>query len=137
MIPLRALVGRRGLLSLAASAADTGRPRSSSMPVSTRLRERPARQRQPRRSREKGALRYQRSIGFATIDNGVPRTGRRGHALSHRPGVRAIYRGADHAAAWRTASITLDSRLAEFFPDLPNALDITYRDLLSASQRPG
>jgi CubicO group peptidase (beta-lactamase class C family) len=28
------------------------------------------------------------------------------------------------------ASITLDSKLAEFHPDLPNALDITYRDLL-------
>jgi CubicO group peptidase (beta-lactamase class C family) len=28
------------------------------------------------------------------------------------------------------ASITLDSKLAEFYPELPNALDITYRDLL-------
>ena len=28
------------------------------------------------------------------------------------------------------ASITLDSKLAEFYPDLPNALEITYRDLL-------
>jgi CubicO group peptidase (beta-lactamase class C family) len=30
-----------------------------------------------------------------------------------------------------SGSITLDSKLAEFFPGLPNALDITYRDLLA------
>ena len=36
-----------------------------------------------------------------------------------------------------TASITLDTPLAEFYPDLPNALVITYRDLLATSQWPG
>jgi CubicO group peptidase (beta-lactamase class C family) len=83
---------------------------------------------------EKGALRYQRSIGFATIENGVPQRADAGTRYWAGP-VSTLFTAVMVMQRVETASITLDSPLAEFYPDLPNALHITYRDLLA--QRSG
>ncbi len=85
---------------------------------------------------EKGELRYQRSIGFATIENGKPQPADAGTRYRAGP-VSMLFTAVLVMQRAETASITLDTPLAEFFPDLPNALVITYRDLLGASQRPG
>ena len=79
---------------------------------------------------EKGTLRYERSIGFATIDNGVPQKADAGTRYRAGP-VSALYTAVLVMQRVETATITLDSPLAEFYPDLPNALEITYRDLLA------
>jgi len=79
---------------------------------------------------EKGTLRYQRSIGFATIDDGVPRAADAGTRYRAAP-VSALYTAVLMMQRVEGASVTLDSPLAEFFPDVPNALDISYRDLLA------
>ncbi len=78
---------------------------------------------------EKGVVKYQRSVGFASI---TPR----GMELAdtntrYRIGsVTKLFTAALTMQLVERASITLDSRLAEFYPELPHALDITYRDLL-------
>lgn len=78
---------------------------------------------------EKGILKYQRSVGFATIENGEPRPA--DVATRYRIGeVTELFTATMVMQLVEGASITLDSKLAEFYPDLPNALDITYRDLL-------
>ena len=79
---------------------------------------------------EKGTLRYERSIGFATIDNGVPQKADAGTRYRAGP-VSALYTAVLVMQRVETATITLDTPLAEFYPDLPNALEITYRDLLA------
>jgi D-alanyl-D-alanine carboxypeptidase len=78
---------------------------------------------------EKGRLRYQRSVGFASIENGVPQPGDAGTRYRIGP-VSRIFTAALTMLVVEKASITLDSPVAEFYPDLPNALTITYRDLL-------
>ena len=78
---------------------------------------------------EKGESRYQRSIGFATIENGKPQPA--DEATRYRAGpVSMLLTAVLVMQRAETASITLDTPLAEFLPDLPNALVITYRDLL-------
>lgn len=83
---------------------------------------------------ERGVVKYQRSIGFATIDNGVPQPADAGT----RYRIGAISRVFTAALAFQLAeqaTITLDNKLAEFYPDLPNAIGISYRQLLQ--QRSG
>lgn len=83
---------------------------------------------------EKGALRYQRVIGFATIDNGVPQPADAG--TRYRIGkVSSLFTAVLVLQLAEKASITLDTPVAEFFPDVPNAIRISYRDLLA--QRSG
>jgi D-alanyl-D-alanine carboxypeptidase len=78
---------------------------------------------------EKGAPVYQRSVGFAKIANGVPQPADAG--TRYRIGsVSKLFTAVLTMQLVEGASITLDSKLAEFYADLPNALDITYRDLL-------
>lgn len=83
---------------------------------------------------EKGALRYERVIGFATIDQGVPQAADAG--TRYRIGaVSSMFTAALVLQLAEKASITLNTPVAEFFPDVPNAIRITYRDLLA--QRSG
>jgi CubicO group peptidase (beta-lactamase class C family) len=78
---------------------------------------------------EKGVVKYQRSVGLASI---TPRgTEPADTNTRYRVGsVTKLFTAALTMQLVERASITLDSKLAEFFPELPNALDITYRDLL-------
>jgi CubicO group peptidase (beta-lactamase class C family) len=78
---------------------------------------------------EKGVLKYQRSVGAAIIS---PRGNEPADAgTRYRIGaVSELFTATMVMQLVEGASITLDSKLAEFYPDLPNALDITYRDLL-------
>jgi len=78
---------------------------------------------------EKGVVKYQRSLGFASI---TPRgTEPADTNTRYRVGsVTKLFTAALTMQLVERASITLDSKLAEFYPELPNALDITYRDLL-------
>jgi len=78
---------------------------------------------------EKGVLRYQRSIGSASNS---PRGNEPTDAATrYRVGpVSQLFTAVLVMQLVEGASVTLDSKLAEFYPDLPNALDITYRDLL-------
>jgi CubicO group peptidase (beta-lactamase class C family) len=79
---------------------------------------------------EKGEIRYLRSIGFATIENGRPQPA--DEATRYRLGpVTMLLTASLFMQRAETASVTLDTPLAEFYPDIPNALDITYRDLLA------
>jgi len=78
---------------------------------------------------EQGILRYQRSVGFATIENDKPQPA--DVATRYRIGpVTELFTATLVMQLVESGSITLDSKLAEFYPDLPNALDVTYRDLL-------
>ncbi|MBC8025506.1 MAG: beta-lactamase family protein [Steroidobacteraceae bacterium] len=78
---------------------------------------------------EKGVVKYQRSVGLASI---TPRgTEPADTNTRYRIGsVTKLFTAALTMQLVERASITLDSKLAEFYPELPNALDITYRDLL-------
>lgn len=79
---------------------------------------------------EKGQLRYQRAIGYAVIAPGRNEAADTG--TRYRIGsVSKLFTAALVMQMAEGGSITLDSKLAEFFPDLPNALDVTYRDLLA------
>jgi D-alanyl-D-alanine carboxypeptidase len=78
---------------------------------------------------ELGVVRYRRSVGFATIDNGIPQPADAGTRY-HIGSVTKLFTAALVVQLAEQASITLDSKLAEFYPDLPNALGISYRDLL-------
>jgi CubicO group peptidase (beta-lactamase class C family) len=83
---------------------------------------------------ERGALQYQRSIGFATIDNGVPQPADGG--TRYRIGaVSRLFTASLAFQLAEQATITLDNKLAEFYPDLPNAIGISYRQLMQ--QRSG
>jgi D-alanyl-D-alanine carboxypeptidase len=78
---------------------------------------------------ERGVLRYQRSVGFASIENGVPQEADAG--TRYRIGeVTRLFTAALALQLAEQATITLDNKLAEFYPDLPNAINITYRNLL-------
>lgn len=78
---------------------------------------------------EKGVPVYQRSVGAAIISpqGNTPAN----DATRYRIGsVSKLFTATMIMQLAERASVTLDSKLAEFYPDLPNALDITYRDLL-------
>ena len=78
---------------------------------------------------ERGAVRYRRSVGFATLENGVPQPADAG--TRYRIGeVSQLFTAALVLQFAERGTITLDNRLAEFFPDEPDAIDITYRDML-------
>ncbi len=78
---------------------------------------------------EKGRTRYSRSLGFARIRNGVPDPADAG--TRYRIGtVSKLFTAILVMQQAEKASITLDSPVAEFYADVPNALAITYRDLL-------
>ena len=78
--------------------------------------------------------RYQRSIGFSTVDNGVPQPADAG--TRYRIGaVTRLFTAVLTMQLAEKASLTLDNPLAEFYPDLPDAVGITYRHLLQ--QRSG
>ena len=76
-----------------------------------RSRGRP-RERQPRDQRE-GVIKYQRSVGLASV-TARGRSRRHEHPVSNRIRHESVHRRA-HDAARRGASITLDSKLAEFY----------------------
>jgi len=79
---------------------------------------------------EKGQLKYQRAIGSAVIAPGGNEPADTG--TRYRVGsVSELFTAALVMQLAEGGSITLDNKLAEFFPDVPNALDITYRDLLA------
>jgi CubicO group peptidase (beta-lactamase class C family) len=83
---------------------------------------------------ERGAMRYQRSIGFATIEKGIPQPADAG--TRYRIGaVTRLFTAALAFQLAERATITLDNKLAEFYPELPNAIGISYRQLLQ--QRSG
>jgi CubicO group peptidase (beta-lactamase class C family) len=83
---------------------------------------------------ERGVMRYQRSLGFATIEKGIPQPADSG--TRYRIGsVTKLFTAVLTMQLAESASITLDNKLAEFYPDLPNAIKITYRNLLQ--QRSG
>jgi D-alanyl-D-alanine carboxypeptidase len=78
---------------------------------------------------ERGTVRYARSIGFATLVNGTPQSADAG--TRYRIGeVSELFTAVLALQLAEQATITLDNELAEFYPDLPNALRISYRDLL-------
>jgi len=78
---------------------------------------------------EKGKIRYQRSLGFARIENGAPDPADAGTRYRIGP-VTRLFTAILTMQLAEKASITLDTPLAEFYADVPNALIITYRDLL-------
>jgi D-alanyl-D-alanine carboxypeptidase len=78
---------------------------------------------------ERGVLRYQRSIGFATIENGVPQPADSGTRYRIGP-VTRLFTTALTLQLAEGGSITLDNKVAEFFPDVPNAFQVSYRDVL-------
>jgi CubicO group peptidase (beta-lactamase class C family) len=79
-------------------------------------------------------LRYKRSIGFATIENVVAQEADAG--TRYRIGeLTRLFTAALALQLAEQATLTLDNKLAEFYPDLPNAITITYRNLLQ--QRSG
>ena len=83
---------------------------------------------------ERGVPRYQRSIGFATIENGTPQAADGG--TRYRIGeVSRLFTAALAFQLAEQATLTLDNKVAEFFPDVPNAIRISYRQLLQ--QRSG
>lgn len=78
---------------------------------------------------ERGALRYQRSVGFATLDKGVASPA--DEATRYRIGaVSRLFTATLAMQMAESATITLDNTLAEFYPNLPNAAQITYRQML-------
>jgi len=83
---------------------------------------------------ERGVMRYQRSIGFATIENGAPQPADGG--TRYRIGtLTRLFTAALALQLAEQATITLDNKLAEFYPELPNAIGISYRQMLQ--QRSG
>jgi D-alanyl-D-alanine carboxypeptidase len=78
---------------------------------------------------ERGVVRYRRSVGFARIDNGTPQPTDPGTRY-HIGAVTRLFTAVLTMQLVERASVTLDSPVAEFFPDLPDALHITYEHLL-------
>jgi D-alanyl-D-alanine carboxypeptidase len=83
---------------------------------------------------ERGVMRYQRSIGFATIENGAPQPAD-GGTRYRIGGVTRLFTAALAFQLAEQATITLDNKLAEFYPEVPNAIGISYRQMLQ--QRSG
>jgi D-alanyl-D-alanine carboxypeptidase len=78
---------------------------------------------------ERGVRRYTRSIGFATIENGAPQPADEGTRYRIGP-VSHMFIATLMMQLAESATITLDNKVAEFFPDFPNALETSYRDLM-------
>lgn len=78
---------------------------------------------------ERGITRYTRSIGFATIENGAPQPADEGTRYRIGP-VGRLFTAALTMQLAESATLTLDNKVAEFFPDAPDALETSYRDLL-------
>ena len=78
---------------------------------------------------EGGEIRYRRAVGFARYT--PPANEPADPNTRYRIGsVTKLFTAVLMLQLAEKASVTLDSRLAEFYPDLPNALQITYRNLL-------
>jgi len=77
---------------------------------------------------EKGTVRYRRALGSAWMGE-LPSANETG-TLFKLGSVSKLFTAILAMQLVESASITLDSPVAEFYPDLPNALQITYRDLL-------
>jgi CubicO group peptidase (beta-lactamase class C family) len=68
-------------------------------------------------------------VGFATIDNGIPQPADSG--TRYRIGaVTRLFTAALTMQLAEGGSITLDNKVAEFFPDVENATKISYRDVM-------
>jgi CubicO group peptidase (beta-lactamase class C family) len=78
---------------------------------------------------ERGVVRYRRAVGFAILQNGVPQATDPGTRYRIGP-VSQLFTAALVLQFAERGTITLDNRLAEFFPDEPGAIDITYREML-------
>ncbi len=78
---------------------------------------------------ERGEVKYRRAVGFTKLTPPIGEPADPG--TRYKIGsVTKLFTAVLTLQLAEKASITLDSKLAEFYPDLPNALDITYRDLL-------
>jgi CubicO group peptidase (beta-lactamase class C family) len=78
---------------------------------------------------ERGKVVYRRSVGSAVFDaagNTPSDAGTRYRIGS----VSKLFTAVFSMQLAEQARLTLDNKVAEFFPDLPNALEITYRNLL-------
>lgn len=79
---------------------------------------------------ERGIVRYKRSIGFAQIANGTTHAADEG--TRYRTGaVTKLFTAVLTLQLAETGQITLDNKLAEFFPDEPDAIATSYRDMLA------
>jgi D-alanyl-D-alanine carboxypeptidase len=80
---------------------------------------------------ERGIVRYKRSIGFAKTERGTSQPADEG--TRYRVGaVTKLFTAVLILQLAERAQITLDNKLAEFFPDEPDALAISYREMLAA-----
>ena len=115
-------------------AAPNSRTQAAPIEPVTMPKDAPSFYRAARGMRESGHFKaatdfYRRAVGFARIANGQQEP--TDDATRYRIGPASqLFTAALAMQLVEGASITLDSKLAEFYPDLPNALDITYRDLL-------
>jgi len=83
---------------------------------------------------EAGVTRYSRSVGFASIADGIAQPADNG--TRYRIGaVTRLFTAALTMQLAEGGSITLDNKVAEFFPDVENATVISYRDV--TQQRSG
>lgn len=76
---------------------------------------------------EDGELKYERAVGNASMSPPVPIDSSTRFSIGP---LTQLFTAVLTLQLAEKASITLDNKLAEFYPDLPNALQITYRDLL-------
>jgi len=84
---------------------------------------------------ERGVTRYARSIGFATIENGAAQPADEGTRYRIGP-VGRLFTATLMMQLAESATITLDNKVAEFFPEAPGALETSYRDLLRETGGP-
>lgn len=85
---------------------------------------------------ERGVVRYKRSLGFATIQNGEAQPADEGTRYPIA-GVTRLFTAVLTLQLAEQARITLDNKLAEFYPDEPDAIAISYRDMLANRGGPG
>jgi D-alanyl-D-alanine carboxypeptidase len=79
---------------------------------------------------ERGIVRYKRSIGFAKAERGTSQPADEGTRYRVGP-VTKLFTAVLILQLAERAQITLDNKLAEFFPDEPDALAISYREMLA------
>ena len=84
---------------------------------------------------ERGVVRYRRPVGFAKIENGIPESTDSGARYRIGP-VSRLFTAVLVLQFAERGSITLDNRLAEFFPDERGAIDTTYRQMLRSHDEP-
>jgi D-alanyl-D-alanine carboxypeptidase len=80
---------------------------------------------------ERGIVRYKRAIGFAKAERGTAQPADEGTRYRVGP-VTKLFTAVLILQLAERAQITLDNKLAEFFPDEPDALAISYREMLAA-----